>query len=91
MFLTQVISEGIIVGVVLVIIGFIILYVINNTKLYKIMRLPEECKNWNKNHTMEITLFLIGFLTHIFFEITGLNKYYCDFGAACKKIINIFN
>tara|TARA_Y100000768_G_C23682980_1_gene543169 strand:- start:267 stop:500 length:234 start_codon:yes stop_codon:yes gene_type:complete len=42
------------------------------------------CKNWNKNHVMEIALFLTGFVLHITCEYTGLNRWYCKNGVACK-------
>jgi len=72
--------EAVVVGVVLVLIGLIIANILkmfdNNT--------PDNCKNWNDNFIMEKTLFLIGFFTHVFFEITGGNKWYCKYGNACK-------
>jgi len=46
--------------------------------------LPPVCKDWNKNYAMELSLFFTGFVTHIFFEIVGLNKWYCRNGIACK-------
>ena len=47
--------------------------------------LPKVCKKWNKNHVMEISLFLTGFLVHLLCEFTGINGWYCKNGRACKK------
>ena len=40
---------------------------------------------FGKNYGMEIRLFLIGFLAHLFFEYTGINKWYCKNGIACRN------
>jgi len=34
---------------------------------------------------MEISLFLTGFLVHIFCEYSGINKWYCKNGMVSKK------
>ena len=39
----------------------------------------------NKHYVIEISLFLTGFLIHIICEFTGINKWYCKYGNACKK------
>ena len=78
----QLIIEGCVVGIVLVIIGIIL------TNLFKFIHknnLPDVCKNWNKNHIMEINLFLIGFIAHMLFEMIGANKWYCSNGYACRS------
>ena len=74
--------EAIVVGIATVIIGSLVGYVMG-----KLMGqdLPIKCKEWNKNHIMEITLFITGFLIHLFSELSGLNKWYCKNGNACKK------
>jgi dolichol kinase len=74
--------EALIVGVVVVILGSII-----GTIVGKMIGsdLPSVCKDWNKKYAMEISLFLIGFFSHILFEFTGLNKWYCKNGVACLK------
>lgn len=38
-----------------------------------------------KNYNIEIKLILTGILGHLFFEFSGINKYYCIHGVACKK------
>ena len=78
----QLIIEGCVVGIVLVIIGIIV------TNLFKFINnnnLPDVCKNWNKNYIMEINLFLIGFSAHMLFEMIGANKWYCSNGYACRS------
>ena len=47
--------------------------------------LPSVCKDWNKKHAMEISLFLTGFTLHLLCEFGGLNKWYCKNGVACSK------
>ena len=76
-----VLTEAIFVGIVLVIIGNVIGYMVGKSLS---VSLPSVCKSWNKNYVMEISLFLTGFTAHYFFEYMGLNKYYCLHGTACK-------
>ena len=58
------------VGVLTLIFGHVIFYlgVEKNKK--------NDIKKYFNN--LSTTLFLIGFLLHIFLEIVGLNKWYCD-------------
>ena len=76
-------TEAVVVGVALVVLGNVIGFAISKTRLS--VNLPKNCKSWNKNYVMEITLFLTGFLGHILFEYTGVNKWYCKNGVACRK------
>lgn len=78
----QLLIEATIVGIVLILIAYFVNFIIS--KLYS-TNLPKICKRWNKNHIMEISLFFIGVFTHLFFEFTGLNKWYCRKGFACKR------
>lgn len=71
----QVLIECIIIGLATVAVGSLIGFIIS--KLVK-TSLPPECKDWNKFYVMEIALFLTGFCLHLLFELTGLNKKYCD-------------
>ena len=79
---TALLIEGFFVGILTVIVGTIVGYVLGNIFSNN---LPKICKEWNKNHIMEITLFIIGFIIHIFCEIVGINKWYCKNGNACNK------
>jgi len=78
----QLFIEACLVGVVLIIIGVVVTYLI---KIKYDNNLPDVCENWNKNNIMELSLFLIGFCAHIFFEIANINKLYCKYGYACIK------
>ena len=76
--------EASIVGIATVIIGSVLGFIVGK---YFSSKLPKICKTWNKNHLMEIILFLTGFLLHIIFEYMRLNKWYCNNGKACKNKI----
>lgn len=78
----KILIEALVVGILIVIIGTIITYLLGN--MFKV-DLPPVCKDWNKNYIMEISLFLTGFLTHLAFEFMGANKWYCKYGNACLK------
>jgi hypothetical protein len=76
------IFEATIVGLMIVIIGTIVSFVLG--KSFSV-DLPPVCKDWNKNYVMEISLFITGFLGHLFGEVSGVNKWYCKKGFACKR------
>jgi len=79
---TQLFLEAFIAGIVLVVLGYIIGYL---TKPLYGVTLPEICNQWNKYYIMEINLFLIGFVAHLTFEISGANHWYCKNGYACSN------
>jgi glycopeptide antibiotics resistance protein len=74
--------EAIAVGILTVIIGSMVGFILAK---YFSPNLPKTSTDWNKNHIMEISLFLTGFLLHISCEYSGINKWYCKNGVACKK------
>lgn len=74
-------KEAVVVGIMTIIIGSVVGYMLG--KLNKV-ELHEMCKQWNKNHIMEISLFFTGFFIHVLCEYSGLNKWYCTNGVACK-------
>lgn len=78
----QLFLEAFIAGIVVVVLGYIFGYF---TKSFMTVSLPEVCGEWNKNHIMEINLFLIGFVAHLGFELTGANHWYCKNGYACTN------
>lgn len=71
---TQIIIESIIIGVIFIILGKIIGCI---TKPFFGVSLPEVCSKWNDKYILEINWFLLGFVTHMFFEFSGLGHWYC--------------
>ena len=67
------IIECIIVGIVLMAVGLPISYI--GMKLSKEKKLP-PLKSWI---AIAISLFITGIITHIIFEVSGLNKKYIDY------------
>jgi hypothetical protein len=78
----QLIYEAVAVGIITVIFGNITGMLVGP---FLKVSLPEICSTWNKFYTMEITLFLTGVLIHLFCEVSGINKWYCTNGFACKR------
>lgn len=76
----QLFVEAAVVGILTVLAGSILSYVVGH---FLEVDLPPVCKDWNKNYSMEATLFLTGFFIHLFSEFTGINKWYCKHGYAC--------
>ena len=68
----NIIFEAILVGLCVIIFGYIGSFI---AKL--ILPVPKPNQNFNMYHIMELSLFLAGALLHLFFEFTGINKYYC--------------
>ena len=66
--------EAGVIGIAIVLFGRLTDFLLN--KIFKI--------NLSQNK-IEIRLFLIGFLAHLFFEYAGINKWYCKNGIACKN------
>ncbi len=60
--MTQIIIEGIILGLILIVVGYIVRYLAH---LVVPRDLPATCDDWNKYHIFEITLFFTGFITHV--------------------------
>jgi len=78
----QLLIEAIIVGIAVVLFGTVVSWLLKGTFA---VDLPPVCKDWNKNYVMEIALFLTGVVTHLFFEFTDVNRWYCKHGNACRK------
>jgi hypothetical protein len=73
---TTVFIEACVVGLLLIPFTYLAGYIAK--PLLKKPSLPDICGTWNKYRVMEINLFVAGFLFHMFFEYTGLNKKYVD-------------
>lgn len=74
--------EAFVVGLLTVAVGSLVGYALSKAVDSD---LPEVCKEWNKFYVMEISLFLTGVVIHLLCEITGINKWYCKNGFACRK------
>ena len=72
--LQRLLMEAIAVGLLVVLLGYVVVYFMESMKL-KI----------DKDKQMIIGFFMLGFLTHILCEFTGVNKWYCKNGHACLK------
>ena len=79
---TTLLKEASFVGILTVLIGSLIGYLFSKLRGTTV---PSPCANWNKNHIMEISLFVTGFILHLICEYTNINKYYCKKGYACTK------
>lgn len=74
MLITESLSVGLITGFV----GLLVNFVLKSLNMnYEITCPPQK---------IFIVFFLTGALIHTFFEIFGLNEWYCKNGVACKKI-----
>ena len=73
--------EALVVGIATVVVGSVVGFLVG-----KVLGtdLPDVCKDWNKKHAMEISLFLTGFTLHLLFELVGGTAWYCKNGVACK-------
>ena len=78
----KVFIEAVVVGVLTVTVGVVVGFALSKSFS---TNLPAICKTWNKNHVMEISLFLTGFSLHLLCEFMGVNKWYCKHGNACGR------
>ena len=71
--------EAIAVGILLIPLGYLVLYgSVELSKRYK------SVDRMDKNIKMSLGFFLLGVLTHLFCDFTGINKWYCKKGIACQ-------
>ena len=62
--------EAVLVGLMVVVVGSGVGYIVGRVNS---VDLPKVCKKWNKNHVMEISLFLTGVVLHLLCEFSGIN------------------
>ena len=67
------VMEACAVGIITIIIGYFIIVVMDALHL-----------KLNKNVQMVIGFFMLGVLIHLICEFTGVNKFYCKKGHACR-------
>ena len=70
--LQRLLIEAVAVGVLVVLLGYVVIYVMESMKL-----------KMNRDKQMIIGFFILGALTHLVCEFTGVNKWYCKNGRAC--------
>ena len=70
--LQMLMMEAVAIGILVVFIGYIIIYIMKSIKL-----------NISKDKQMVLGLFILGATIHLFCEFTGVNKWYCKNGRAC--------
>jgi hypothetical protein len=68
----KLVAEAIAVGLVVVVVGVLVKKFFPNTGLEKYIK---------KEY---LVLFIIGAISHISFELAGLNHWYCNNGVACR-------
>lgn len=76
--------EAVVVGILMVLMGLVVSWLLHNHTKLPVYKGNEACADWNKNHIFEWTLFLTGFLVHLFCSAFGLSRYYC--GVADKNM-----
>jgi hypothetical protein len=70
--LQRLLIEAVAVGVLVVLLGYVVIYVMESMKL-----------KMNRDKQMIIGFFVLGALTHLVCEFSGVNKWYCKNGRAC--------
>lgn len=68
-------GEATVVGLCMIVFAYIASLLVGSTGLFAVPALPSGCAQWNKNHMMEATLFVAGFLYHVAFAAAGLKRY----------------
>jgi hypothetical protein len=56
--------NALIVGLLVILMGYISILILGFFVPKITPELPDICKSWNDNHTMEISLFITGILTY---------------------------
>lgn len=67
--------EAIVVGLIITFIGLCIYNMCQNIDIFK---------SYNKYYIQSLYFFSCGVITHLLFEFTGANNWYCKNGVACR-------
>tara|TARA_B100000941_G_C28091131_1_gene343652 strand:- start:223 stop:453 length:231 start_codon:yes stop_codon:yes gene_type:complete len=70
--LQRLLIEAVAVGVLVVLLGYVVIYTMESMEL-----------KMGRETQMAIGFFILGALTHLVCEFTGVNKWYCKNGRAC--------
>lgn len=80
----RVLTEAAFVGIVTVIFGYAIMEMLKRCSWFQSdCGCPRTCC-CRKSNRLAAGLFLTGALLHIFFEVVGGNKYFCEKSFSCK-------
>ena len=79
----KIFTNAICVGIATVVVGLFVGFVIRQITPHKKYECV-ECKDWNKYHVMEISLFFTGFFVYVIAELFGVNTMYCK---SIKKVV----
>lgn len=71
----KILTEAVVVGVALVVVGMLIHLVVN-----KFMK-----HDMNNNVVLATHFFIAGIVVHLLAEYSGMNKWYCKNGSACSS------
>jgi len=67
-------TEAAAIGVLTVVLGYLVVFCMDK------LRLP-----LSKEYSMAVGFFVLGATIHLFCEFTGVNRWYCKNGHACKR------
>jgi hypothetical protein len=71
----EVLIEAFVVGLLTVLVGYVSLYILMH--IFK--------QTGNKDYLTEKSFFITGVLVHLICQYSGINKWYCTNGNACKN------
>jgi len=75
---SQLVFEALLVGIMTLLVG------VATGAMFSLLPRPLDPIHRNRYHIMELTLFTTGFIVHLGCQFTGLNKFYCKHGKACR-------